>query len=240
MTKILRLWWVDVRQNWRDPLSLASLIAPLLIAGVIRFVLPILSGFAEPYFDLMAYRPAIVGVVIMFPAMLSGMLNGFLMLDERDEGTLYALQVTPLTGAQYAIYRLLSPVIIGFVMALIMVFLMGTEVISPGILVVAAALSGLGGPLWAYAMFVLAENKIEGLAILKFLSLLIGVPLVSLFIPAQWLPLLWPLPFYWPFRIILSSLAGVNIPQLATMWIAGLVVHSAYLLILHRRILNRE
>lgn len=240
MRRILRLWWVDMRQNRRDPISLFSLFAPIYIAGVIRYLLPVVTVFAEPYFDLMEYFPAIVGVVIMFPGMLSGMFSGFLMLDERDEGTYQALQVTPLSGVHYALYRLLSPVIVGLIMALVMVFLMGTGSISPFILVLAAAVAALGGPLWAYSMYVLAENKIEGLAILKFLSLLIVIPLVSLFIPARWLPVLWPLPFYWPFRMIVSSTTGAGTLDLGLMWLAGIVVHFVYLLVLHRKLIHRE
>jgi len=242
MKKIMRLWWVDMRQNWRDPIALFSLLAPLYIAAVVRYLLPVVAAYAEPYFDLSEYYTAIVGVMIMFPGMLSGMFNGFLMLDERDEGTHLALQTTPLSGVQYAIYRLLSPVIIGFVMSLIMVFLMGaaSAAISPFVLVFVAAMGALGGPLWAYAMFILADNKIEGLAVLKFLSLLIVIPLVSMFIPTRWLPILWPLPFYWPFRMIVSSTTGAGILELSLMWGAGLVVHCIYLASLHKRLMTRE
>ena len=239
--KILRLWWVDMRQNRRDPIALFSLFGPLYIAGVVRFLWPVVVKYTAPYFDLSQYYVPIVAVMIMFPGMLSGMFSGFLMLDERDEGTLHALQVTPLSGVQYAVYRLLSPVIIGLVMALIMVFLMGAaSTISPFVLVFTAALASLGGPLWAYGMYVLAENKIEGLAVLKFLSLLIGIPFVSLFIPAHWLPVLWPLPFYWPFRMIVSSTSGASIPELGMMWLAGIVVHTGFLFILHRKLMTRE
>jgi hypothetical protein len=207
---------------------------------VIRFVFPVLTVFAAPYFDLAEYYAASVGVLIMLPGMLSGMLNGFLMLDERDDGTLYALQVTPLSGSPYAIYRLLSPIAVGIVMTLVMVWLMGVQGISPVVLVAAAVVAGLGGPLWAYAMYVLAENKIEGLAVLKFLSLLIGLPLLSLFVPARWLPVFWPLPFYWPFRMISGSASGAGSLELISMWVTGVLVHILYLLTLHRKLMSSQ
>jgi fluoroquinolone transport system permease protein len=43
-------------------------------------------------------------LVVVMPALV-GMVIGFLLLDQRDDQTLAALQVTPLTLNGYLIYR---------------------------------------------------------------------------------------------------------------------------------------
>jgi fluoroquinolone transport system permease protein len=221
-------------------MSLVALLSPIAVAGALRFLLPVAALYLDPYVEIMAYYPAILGMVIMFPAMLSGMLGGFLMLDERDDGTLYALQTTPLSGRQYVFYRILSPVVMGILLALLMVALLGSSGVPLTSLIMAATLSGLMGPIWAYGMYALAENKIEGLAVLKFMSLLIGLPLLSLFIPASYTPLFWVLPFFWPFYLVAGPALGMATMSPAAMFAAGLLVSGIYLAGLSHQVAKRQ
>ena len=62
---------------------------------------------AEYAFDLRPYYDAFMGYFLVSLApMMFGIVIGFLLLDECDDNTLMALQVTPLSLNNYLLYRL--------------------------------------------------------------------------------------------------------------------------------------
>lgn len=239
MNRVLRLWSVDIRQSWRDPITVMVFFIPLIIGLVMRFALPLVLQMLPAGVDITPYYTPAMGVLILMPGLMTGMISCFLMLDERDEGTLTAIQVTPLRKTDYLAYRLLSPVTMSFVLSVLLVRVAGVVNISSAALIVAALLASLSAPLWAGCILMLAENKIEGMAIMKLLSLLSGLPLVALFIPARFLPILWPFPLYWPFHYLMSAVNGSSIMLLTGIAVAGVACHALYIWVI-RGVLIRK
>jgi fluoroquinolone transport system permease protein len=63
-------------------------------------------------FDLSVYYPLIMSFIAVAMPMIYGALIGFLVLDQRDDNTITALQVTPLTLVGYLGYRVALPTLL--------------------------------------------------------------------------------------------------------------------------------
>jgi fluoroquinolone transport system permease protein len=91
---------IDIRSIGRDSLLRWIVILPLVVAVAARWLAPVLVANVERFlsFDLMPFYPAVMSylLLLMVPYM-AGFVIGFLLLDQRDDGTLTALQVTPLS-----------------------------------------------------------------------------------------------------------------------------------------------
>jgi fluoroquinolone transport system permease protein len=240
MKRIVRLWSVDLRLSWRDPITSYPLVIPIFFALLLRWLLPGLMDRLSPRIDLAPYIPVVAAMLAIFPPALYGMVAGFLMLDERDDRTLLALQVTPLSRGSYAWYRLLSPILPSLVLILIVLPLSGTVQVSPLTLLVGTLLASLGAPLMAFLLSGFAGNKIEGLALMKVFSLVLVIPIASLVVPDAWQIALWPIPSYWPFRFLTRATDGAPLMELAGLWLGGVAVHSLHLAALFRRLSGRS
>ena len=104
---------IDLRKFRRDSLLVWSLVYPLLMAALLRWFSPRLEAWlARDYaFELGPYLPLIGMLVLLATPVMTGVVVGFLMLDERDEGVLAALAVTPLRVEQYLAWRIGAPLL---------------------------------------------------------------------------------------------------------------------------------
>ena len=94
---------LDARTIGRDALLRWVLALPLLIILPMRLVLPAVLariGAALGADLLPLYTPIASAALLLLTPVLYGMIIGFLLLDQRDDQTLVALQVTPLPAAR--------------------------------------------------------------------------------------------------------------------------------------------
>jgi len=198
---------IDLRNVRRDQLLAWVMFLPLLLALILRLLVPWLSQalFARLGFDLRPYYPLILSysVITMFPATF-GVVVGFLLLDERDEGTLTALRVTPLSMTNYFLYRVSLPTVLTFAMMFFAFPIANLGRLDlPAVLVASLAAAPLA-PLFALLLAGFAANKVQGFAVIKAVGgILLVVPLFGYFVPArlQWafavLPTFLPMKVYW-------------------------------------------
>ncbi|WP_028975441.1 hypothetical protein [Spirochaeta cellobiosiphila] len=78
----------------RDPLLLFALILPIFMTVLFRFLIPFIAGIVSHYVELQNYYGLIQSILLLMWPMMLGWLGGFLVLDERDEGTLQSVAVT--------------------------------------------------------------------------------------------------------------------------------------------------
>ena len=240
MRRILKLWTVDLCQSGRDPITALVFFVPIIIGLAGRFGFPLVLNLLPAGLDVIHYVNLSMALLVLFPSLLTGMIAAFLMLDEKDEGTLTAIQVTPVPKMHYALYRLLQPVLMSMVLVVLLVVIVGLVTVPVWVLILTAILAALGAPLWAFVIFLCSDNKIEGLAIVKLLSLFIGVPLLGEVLPSRFLPLLWPFPLYWPYKIFLGSLTEMSYISLLGAWVIGVLIHAVYLTVLLRFLSKRS
>lgn len=228
---------IDVRGVRRDS-TLPWLVAmPLATALILRWGLPPLSArLLERYgFDLAPYTPALLAYffVVLTP-LVFGTLIGFLLLDEKDDATLTALQVTPLSLDAYLAYRITVPVALTFLM-LFIIFPLSRLAGLPWthILVTAVAAAPLA-PLFALYLAALAQNKVQGFALMKLSGFLLLAPVAAFFAGGRWELAFGLIPTYWPMKVY-WLLAGGETGRVWAYVLAALLYQSAVTALLVKR-----
>jgi fluoroquinolone transport system permease protein len=227
---------IDFQNISRDPLLKWITILPLMIALLSRSLLPVILQRASAVvdFDLLPfYRPLMAYTLLILTPMLTGMVIGFLLLDQRDDHTLSALQVTPLTLNGYLVYRLVTPSLVSIAVTFITLPVSGLAPLSPVELAGVAFSGGLLSCLYTLVIAAFAANKIQGFAVTKITSSVLLPPLVAFFIPAGWRVIFGIVPTYWPGMLLWGLMDGnpaawINLP-------VGLAYQAVLLWLLLRR-----
>ncbi|KAA3648242.1 MAG: hypothetical protein DWQ07_04395 [Chloroflexi bacterium] len=197
---------IDVRNIRRDSLLGWMIFVPLVSATVLRLAVPPIttSLLAQFGFDLAPYYPAILAYFfIMMGPIVFGVLVGFLLLDERDDDTLTALQVTPLSVNNYVVYRVIIPVILTIVLMFVIFPLANLGSLSFWPLLLATLVAAPMAPLFGLFLATFANNKVQGFAMMKGSGGVLFAPILAYFINNNWelafgiLPTYWPMKVYW-------------------------------------------
>jgi len=204
----------DLKNISRDSLLIFVLTVPWLIPVVFRLAIPPLAMWLENIynFDLQPYYPLLLSFAILLQLpLIFGIVFGFLLLDEKDDGVLAAIQVTPLSVDGYLKQRLLLTFLLSVLYVVFM--LPATGLVSLVLLanlipiILLAGLLGVGATL---VIAFVANNKVEGLALMKAMGLLMLGPLAAFFIEGRWQLLLGVVPSYWLAKAYWLASAGAN------------------------------
>ena len=227
---------IDIQNIRRDPLLKWITIVPVLMALLSRSLLPVILQQASALvdFDLLPYyRPLMAYTLLIMTPLLTGMVIGFLLLDQRDDHTLSALQVTPLTLDGYLVYRLVTPSMVSMGVTFIILPVSGLAPLSLVELAGVALSGGLLSCLYALFIAAFAANKVQGFAITKITGSVLLPPLIAYFIPAGWRTVFGIVPTYWPGMLLWGLMGGntaawINLP-------VGLAYQAVLLWLLLRR-----
>lgn len=222
----------DLRNIRRDPLLLSVLIIPWIMVLVAQLLIQDLAEWLlqQYQFDLASYYSLVLAVFFFtnIPILL-GSLLGFLILDERDEKTLQALQVTPLSVKSFVFYRLCIIWFLSSLYVLVCSPLTGLMPVEQAVSIAPACLlSGLLAPVVGLLITAFAKNKVEGLAIAKGLGVLLIGPLGLYFIEPPLQYIFGLLPSYWAAKAFWLGLQG----QAYRLWLLGGFIYLFLLLIL--------
>lgn len=173
---------------------------PLALGAFARLGLP-LVGRRYPSVDLSLHLPVVLAFLVAFPPYVYGFVVGFLVLEDREQGTLSALLTSPLARDGYLRYRGLTAYALSATGVVISVALFDPAALTPLALGGVALVSALGGPAIAFLFASLASDSIEGVAINKLLGLAVVVPALAVLAfpePLEYVAGLDPL--YWPMK----------------------------------------
>ena len=204
---------VDALSVSRDSLLRGIVIVPLGLAVAARWLFPpaVERMSALLPFDLQALYPQLMGYVLLLLApVICGAVVGFMLLDQRDDHTLIALQVTPLPIASYLTYRLAMPVVVSTVMALIALPLSGLVALNPLELLMVVLAAAPLAPLTALFLGAYAANKVEGFALQKALGVFFIAPFLGALLPLPWRLLTWLIPTNWPAALLWAIQSGAS------------------------------
>jgi fluoroquinolone transport system permease protein len=218
----------DARNVGRDPLLLIALALPLATGLSLRWGFPWLADRFADRFDLWPYATFAVGYTLVQCPLLIGVVSGFMLLDERDEGVLAAIAVTPLGPSRFLVYRVTVPALLCVPMIFLAVAVagLGTPPILP--LAIAATLAAVEAPLTTLFLAAFASNKVEGLALAKVAGLAVISPFAALFVAMPWQALAGAIPHYWPVKLFV---AGDEDPAAILVYaLAGAAVHAIWLI----------
>jgi fluoroquinolone transport system permease protein len=224
----------DLRLIWRDSFLLfAMLILPVAGLGF-RWLIPYLTGVVSEWVELDLYYGLMLGFFLVGQQpILLGAVVGILFVEERDEGTLLALEVSPLSLRSFLLYRLLATMGLSVVLTFVGVSLAGLVSVSPLELLAASALASLSVPTVALIYAIYIQNKVQAVTALKPMQTWALLPALLYFVPTPWQ---WigsvPAPLYYPIRLFWSAAEGR-----AEWWLIlpGLVLQGVTIVWLLRR-----
>jgi fluoroquinolone transport system permease protein len=224
----------DARNISRDALLRFLLLYPFILGFVARWLLPIATeGLAEQHVDLVPHYNLIIAYFgILITPQLGGLVIGFLLLDERDDRTLSALQATPLSMNTYLAYRLAIPVLVSFGGTYLVLWLMNVGDMPYGKLLPIALLAALEGPIFGLMLVAVAKNKVQGLALMKGLGIFTVAPIAAWFVAEPWQYLFGLIFTYWPAKAFWQAMDG---EPMGLSIAIGLVLHLVILALLLRR-----
>jgi fluoroquinolone transport system permease protein len=202
---------VDALSVSRDSLLRGMILVPLGLAVASRWLFsPAIAPIgALLRFDLQALYPQLMSYVLLLLApAICGMVVGFILLDQRDDRTLTALQVTPLPLTSYLAYRLATPMLLSLAMTLIALPLSGMVSLSPIELLLVALAAAPLAPLAALFLGAFAANKVQGFAIQKAMGVFLLAPFIGTLLPMPWQLLTGLVPTYWPAALLWALDAG--------------------------------
>ncbi len=215
MRKYMNLLGFEFKNLVRDKMTLLLLVYPLLVILIGAFAIPtLLDRYGD---DGPGARIAVIIIMIIFaslvPFVTSAML-GFSLLDNRDEGTLDTIRVTPISLRGYivfkSIYAYFLSVNASFWVLIGTRFLSGdayrvagenvVDRFTVGAVLIYALVASLFVPVFALFLSAVAKNKIEGFAYMKGAGIIIIIPALSALDALQdarqyflsVMPLFWP------------------------------------------------
>ena len=193
-----------LRRDWILPILVFGL---PLAALLLRWLVPLAAELVSEWVDLERYYGLIVaGLIVSNQPVFLGAVIGLLFVEEREEGTLLALQASPMSLRVFLGYRMLAATLISFVLTPIGVLLVGLVSVSWLELLATSALASIAVPLVALGYAVFIRNKVQGLIALRPVQAWAAAGVLLYFVPTPWQ---WigsvPVPLYYPMRLFWSA-----------------------------------
>ncbi|HEX9653497.1 MAG TPA: hypothetical protein VGA99_07285 [bacterium] len=226
---------IDAKSVRRDSFLRWMLLYPIALALLIRWGLPVLTEFLRQRYDfeLIPYYTLIMSFCVELVPMFIGMVIGFLLLDQRDDHTLSALQVTPLSLPGYLAYRIALPMSSGLMTTMLFFPLAGWHDLSLLMLFFVALGAVPLAPIFALFLATFSENKVQGFALTKALGVVLWPPIVAYFLPGYWQWLIGVIPTFWPVKAFWMVHNG------SAYWWVVLLIGFAYQICLLGLLLRR-
>ncbi len=229
---------IDWRSVARDSLLRWMIAIAIPVGFLTRWGVPALARSLEQRygFDLTPYYPLVMSFNLLLMPILAGIVVGFMLLDERDDATLSAIQVTPLGLAGYLGYRATMPMLLSVVLTVVVLEISAlTPVSSVTLWWMSLAVAPLA-PVFALFLGTFAANKVQGLALTKANGVLTLPPVAAWFIDGPWQFAVGVVPTYWPAKAFWQAARGDPLDWLFAL--VGSLFQIALLGLLMRRFLR--
>jgi fluoroquinolone transport system permease protein len=224
--RFLRLLRVDAMNVSRDPILLIAIVMAVVSAIVFAVARGPVDAAALAAFGIDPFSRYAAPVFLVLPAILIGWVTGFLLLEDRDDGVLLAVDVTPVGKLGFIAYRVTVTALIGAAVTLVAMPLIVPQiaVIPALLLVVAVAAEAV---MAAVILPAIARNKVEGIALSKLTNIAAVIPLLAI-IPSPWRLLGGIVPTYWIGELLVG-------PASTPLWLiaaAIVVTHAGWIAVL--------
>jgi fluoroquinolone transport system permease protein len=192
----------DIRGTYREPLLVMLVVAPVIWTTGVAILTPMFTEMlSQRYdFDLVPYYPLVLTAFLLLTSIIiPGGLAAMLVLDELDAGTMTALRVTPVPLSAFFAYRAATVMVVTAIYVVATLSFSG--ILEPGLtpaLIPIGLLAGLSAVVTLLLIVAVASNKIQGIAMIRALGMLIaGLPCLPWFIDSAWNLAFGVLPPYW-------------------------------------------
>jgi hypothetical protein len=233
MNRLLVLSLGDLRSTFRDPVFKILLFFPFMSFVLIRWGLP---EILQRYPVVEPYREVILMWACLQSAIMFGFIYGFLFLEEKEENIWQVLRILPVSGLKLVFARLLIGLIISTLVNLCLIHFGKIIQISLAKEVLLSLQFSLAAPFIALLLGAFAQNRIEGLAQMKIINLLLMLPALIYFIPSAWVHLLTAfIPTYWSYRSL--EMAQDDLPFMLYL-ATGFILYALAIFFLNKRMLT--
>ena len=227
----------DLKLIVRDPMLRIIVIILFMLAFVFRIAVPQLGPFLAPWgLTLPFINPFIVSYmfILMIPIGV-GAVMGFLLLEEKDNQTIKALAVTPISLNKYFVFRTIMPIILATGVIMLSVYIVWLVYIEFVALLLITLVSALAAPMWTLFLASFAKNKVQGFTVLKMCGAIFIIPVIAYFIPNLGpMELLFGIaPTYWPVKAYWLATSGD--PTYGIYLIVGAIYYLVIIALLLKR-----
>ncbi len=205
MKQLLALSLNDFRVTFRDPMFRALLFFPFVSFALVKWAVPALVAAYPPAagFQLVVLMWACQQSAVMF-----GFIYGFIFLEEKEIDVWQALRILPVSNLLLTGSRLAIGLIVSSLVNWTMIHAGGVITVPFWQEALLAINFSMLAPLMALVLGTFAQNRIEGLAQIKIVNLLVILPALIYFLPYQWMNVLAVVPPYWSFRAMEYAAKG--------------------------------
>jgi len=221
----------DLRRVTRDPLMAGIIAAPLAVALIFRFAVPdaetlqtTLVAYLGQDGGASAARAAPVLLMSLLTAIAPGLVGavyGLLIVGERDERTLMALRVMPVSFARYVAARLFTPLALSVGVTIVAYPVAGLAPLPIATVALIALVNAVSAPVVALAMATFARNKMAALAVMRVANSILALPVLAYFAVPPMLYLAWLSSAYWQMKAL--WLAADSLPFLGTLAVSAVM-----------------
>lgn len=233
--KVASLANTDIKNIRTDPMLVLSFIGPLILIVVYHTGIPVGLSILESKInvDMKLYEKLIFLVFLFMLPLITGMLGGFLMLEEKESQLITYYSITPLGQKGYVLYRLTVPFLITFVSVLSFMKFSHFSLMPIIWFVFTAIITSMLAPLISLFLASYATTRVDGFALSKMSSLLIVAPFILFLVPSgmQWIGGV--LPTFWITKLFQS--AWSNPSDFIVHLVFSICANSIVLLFLYKR-----
>lgn len=206
-----RLIVADALNVSRDPMLLFATAMAILPTLALWAFIPAIDAAAFAAFGIEHFSRFLLPVALMLPATLIGWVTGFLLLEDRDDGLLPVLDVTPVGKAGLLAYRTTITALIASAISIFALAVLGAglDVWQCSLIVLLVAANAV---VCSVILPVLARNRVEGLALTKVTNIMAIVPLLAA-IPSPFRLLAGVVPSYWIGEALLPRATASPLPS---------------------------
>ena len=177
----------DLRRLIRDQFLVGMTIYILVIAVVIRSLLPVVSTRLGPEVDLPHYYPLINSYLsVVTGGILVGAIGGLLLLETREDRTLDAVRVSPMPVGRMLMYEAAFVFSAAAPVIWAMATIIGAGVPDLGMMLAISVAGAASAPVFSMAISNLARDKVEAFALMKIVGIVATATLAAWFVPEPW------------------------------------------------------
>lgn len=220
----LSLYKNELKLTRRDPIMVYSFVMILVMMIALQFFREDLGIF---------YIPLSAFTIILIP-MVCGMASAFVILDEREEGVLQALQVLPVSYLRILMAKLIGSAALTLVLVIIAPFILRIDM-SLELRLILAVLLTLEAPIMGLLVVDFANTRLQGMTLAKIggwiLFLPVFIKLIGMWrgLSTDWSKLTAFLPTYWAYKVFEEALIGGDY---FSDLVISIIVHVAWIVAL--------
>ncbi|NBG87653.1 ABC transporter permease [Isachenkonia alkalipeptolytica] len=217
-------------KKWtRDSLTMFMVVYPIVFALIGRYLLP--WADENTAFSLVLFGDFAMAALALLTPMIFGALMGFSILDDRDDGILSAIRVSPLSLGGFLAFRVVLVTLLAFMAGFLVMFVADFGPLTVGETVIIAAVNSLSAPITGFLINAFAGNKIEGFAVMKGTGTLMIFPVIALIFTDAKEFIFSFVPGFWPAKAISVLFRGEGVLNLS--YEMYLIIGLFYVLVLN-------